>query len=60
MYSNITCLDRGCYEKYFITKKFTQFKTPHTLKIDVFEILDNKNIGKLFSKFSPPYFTLTC
>ena len=29
-------------------KKFTQCKTSHTLKIDVFEIPDNKNIGKLF------------
>ena len=32
----------------FITKKFTQCKTPHTLKIGVFEILDNKNIEILF------------
>ena len=34
--------------KVFITKKFTQCKTSCTLKIDVFEIPDNKNIGKLF------------
>ena len=34
-------------------KKFTQCKTSHTLKIDVFEIPDNKNIGKLFSKYEP-------
>ena len=33
-----------------ITKKCTQCKTPHTLKIDVFELLDNKTIGKLSSK----------
>ena len=32
-------------EKVFITKKFTQCKT-RTLKIDVFEIPDNKNIKK--------------
>ena len=32
----------------FITEKCTQCKTPHTLKIDVFELLDNKNIGNLF------------
>ena len=37
-------------EKVFITKKFNQFKTSPTLKTDVFEILDNKNIEKLFSK----------
>ena len=35
----------------FIIKKFTQCETLHTLKIDLFEIPDNKNIGKLFSKF---------
>ena len=34
-------------------EKFTQCKTSHTLKIDVFEIPDNKNIGKLFSKYEP-------
>ena len=38
-------------EKVFITKKFNQFKTSRALKIDVFEILDNKNIEKLFSKY---------
>ena len=37
-------------EKVFINEKFTQCKTSRTLKIDVFEIPDNKNIGKLFSK----------
>ena len=41
---------REILEKIFITKKFTQCKTSHTLKIDVFELLDNKGIGKLFSK----------
>ena len=35
----------------FITKKFAQFKTLRTLNIDAFEIPNNKNIGKLFSKF---------
>ena len=35
----------------FITNNFTQFKTSRTLKIDVFEITDNKNIEKLFSKY---------
>ena len=38
-------------EKVFITKKFTHYKTSRTLKIDVFEIPDNKNIEKLFSKY---------
>ena len=37
-------------EKLYITKKFTQCKTSYTLKIDVFEIPDNKNIEKIFSK----------
>ena len=35
----------------FITKKFTQCKTLHTLKINLFEIQHNKNIGKLFPKY---------
>ena len=38
-------------EKVFITKKFTHCKTLRTLKIDGFEIPDNKNIGKLFLKY---------
>ena len=37
-------------EKVFITKKCTQRKILHTLKTDVFESPDNKNIGKLFSE----------
>ena len=37
--------------KIFITKKLTQSKTSCTLKIDGFETPDNKNIGKLFSKY---------
>ena len=35
----------------FITKKYNQCKTPRTLKIVVFELPNNKNIGKLFSKY---------
>ena len=35
----------------FITKKFTQYRTSRTLKIYVFEIPDNKNTGKLWSKY---------
>ena len=37
--------------KVFITKKCTQYKASQTLKIDVFELIDNKNIRKLFSKY---------
>ena len=36
-------------EKVFITKKFTHCKTSLALKIDAFEITDNKNIGTVFS-----------
>ena len=36
---------RKTLEKAFITKKYTQCKTSHTLKTDVFELPDNKNIG---------------
>ena len=38
-------------ERVFVSKKFTQCKTSRTLQIDVFEIIDNKNIGKLFSEY---------
>ena len=38
-------------DKLFITKKCTQRKALHTFKTDVFELRDNKNIGKLFSKY---------
>ena len=42
---------RKILEKVFITKTCTQCKTSHTLKTDVFELPDNRNIGKLFSKY---------
>ena len=42
---------RKILEKVFITKKYVQSKNSHTLKTDVFELPDNKNIGKLFSKY---------
>ena len=56
LYSNITCqiqqkVLRKILEKVFITKKCTQCKTSHTLKTDVFELPDNKDIAKLFSKY---------
>ena len=51
IYSNITCLKRGCHGKY---QKLTQCKTSRILQIDVFEIPDNKDIGKLFSKYELP------
>ena len=41
---------RKILEKIFITKKCIQCKTSHALWIDVFELPDNKNIGKFFSK----------
>ena len=41
-------LIRKILERALITKKLTQCKTSHTLKIDVFELLDKKNMGKLF------------
>ena len=44
-------MQRKILERVFITKKFTQCKTSRTLKIDLFETPDNKNIGKLFSRY---------
>ena len=42
-------------EKVFIYWKFTECKTSRTLKMDVFEIPDIKDIGKLFSRFELLY-----
>ena len=42
---------RKILEKVFITKKCTHCKTFHTLKTDVFELPDNKDIRELFSKY---------
>ena len=47
---------RKILEKVFINKKFTQCKTSRKLKIDLFEIPDKKNIGKLFAKYEPLFF----
>ena len=55
LYSNITCLNptnTDKMEKVFIFKKSTQRKTLKTLKTDVFELPDNKIIGKLFQNMS--------
>ena len=41
---------RKILEKDFNINRCTQC-TPHVLKIDVFELPDKKNIGKLFSKY---------
>ena len=38
-------------KKVFITKKCTQCKTLLILKIDLFDLLDNKSIEKWFSKY---------
>ena len=37
-------------EKVFITKKCTHRKALHTLKYDVFQLPDNKNIEKIVLK----------
>ena len=37
--------------KFFITNKITKCKTSCSLKFNVFEIADNNNIAKLFSKY---------
>ena len=42
---------RKILEKVFNSKKFTNCKTSLTLTIDVSEIPDNKNIGKLFPNY---------
>ena len=42
---------RKILAKVFITNKCTQCKTSRSLKIDIFEITDNKIIAKLFSKY---------
>ena len=39
------------FEKVFITNKCTQCKTSSILKMDVFQIAYNKNIGKLLLKY---------
>ena len=38
-------------DKVFVNKKFNRHKTSLTLQINVFEIPDNRNIWKLFSKY---------
>ena len=38
-------------EKFFITKKCTLCEPSYTLKTDVFELPDHKNIETLFSKY---------
>ena len=38
----------GLHHNVFITQKYNHYKTSPTLKLDVFKIPDNKNIGKLF------------
>ena len=42
---------REILKKFFITKKCTQCKTSNTLKTDVFDIPDHKNVEKLFLKY---------
>ena len=42
---------RKILEKAFITKKWSKRKTLHALKVDLFELSGDKNIGKLLSKY---------
>ena len=42
---------RKILAKVIITNKFTQCKTLRSLKVDVFEKTDDKNIAKLLSKY---------
>ena len=54
IHSNITCFNRRCYGQYWrssLLRNLLNVKHPGTLKIDAIEIQDNKNIGKLFSKY---------
>ena len=44
-------IGEGLHHNIFITWKFTYYKTSRTLTIDVFKIPNNKNTGKLFSKY---------
>ena len=46
---------RKIMQKVFITKKFTQCKTLHTLKIDVFEIPDKIKKWKIVFKISTAF-----
>ena len=43
-------IGEGLDHNVFITQKFIHYKTSCTLKLDVFNIPDNKNTEKLFSK----------
>ena len=58
MYSNITSLNRRCYGKYWRRSSLLRnlLNVKHlAAKIDVFEIPDNKDIGKLFPKYELPF-----
>ena len=56
-FTNITCPNRKkILEKVFLgrcllLRNLLNVKTSSTLKIDVFKIPDNENIGTLFSKY---------
>ena len=53
--SSSTILPKASFNGHSIEEtlnvKFAQCKTSHTLKIYVFKLPDNENIGKVFSKF---------
>ena len=44
-------IGEGLHHNVFITQKFTHYKTSRTLKLAVFKIPNNKNIGKLLLKY---------
>ena len=49
IYLNITCPNRRCYGRYL--RSSSLIRNSRTLQINAFEILDNKNVDKLFSKY---------
>ena len=58
LYSNITCSNpaEGATENieeglHYQEEICSMYKLSHTLKTNVFELPDNKNFGKLFSKY---------
>ena len=44
-------IGEGLNHNVLITLKFIHYKTSCTIKLDVFNIPDNKNTEKLFSKY---------
>ena len=53
IYLNITCPNKRCYGKY--GRSSSLIRNLLNVKFNVFKIPDNKNIGKLFSKYEMLY-----